>query len=66
MADLGTFLQNQSQVQITISVASAAKALEISKGTIRKAIREGKLASFLLGRRRLIYLSDLHTWIQGK
>jgi excisionase family DNA binding protein len=66
VADLGKLFQDQPQGQITTSVASAAKALEVSKETIRKAIREGKLKSFLLGRRRLIYIVDLHTWIQGK
>lgn len=56
----------QANGQITTSVASAAKALEVSKGTIRKAIREGKLPSVLLGRRRLIFVEDLLIWVKGE
>ena len=66
MADLGRLIQHQAQGQITASVATSAKALDVSKGRLRKDIREGKLKSVLLGRRRLIFIEDLLAWVKGE
>jgi excisionase family DNA binding protein len=49
-----------------MSVAAAAFAIGLSKGTIRKAIREGQLASYLVGRRRVLLITDLMAWVKGE
>lgn len=52
--------------RLAMSVAAAAFAVGLSKGTIRKAIREGSLASYLVGRRRVLFIADLLSWVKGK
>jgi excisionase family DNA binding protein len=57
---------SQANDRIATSVAAAALAVGLSKGTIRKAIREGKLASYLVGRRRVLLIADLMAWVKGE
>jgi excisionase family DNA binding protein len=49
---------------LATSVANAALSIGVSKGTIRSAIRENKLQSHLIGRRRVIFIEDLLSWIR--
>lgn len=52
--------------RLATSVAGAATALGLSEGTIRAAIRENKLPSYLVGRRRVLLMADLLAWVTGK
>jgi excisionase family DNA binding protein len=57
---------SQANDRIATSVAAAAITVGLSKGTIRKAIREGKLPSYLVGRRRVLLIADLMAWVKGE
>jgi len=52
--------------RIATSVAGAASTFGMSEGTIRAAIRENKLPSYLVGRRRVLLIADLLAWVTGK
>ena len=39
--------------QYTVTIANTAKALNVSRPTVYKLIRDGKLATFMIGSRRL-------------
>jgi len=56
----------QANNRIATTVAAAAIDVGLSKGTIRKAIREGKLPSYLVGRRRVLLIADLMAWVKGE
>ena len=56
----------QANDRIATSVAAAALAVGLSKGTLRKAIRDGKRSSYLVGRRRVLFISDLMAWVKGE
>ena len=47
----------------TLSVRAAAKALGIGRTKLYEMLNEGRLRSFLLGRRRLILQEDLNSLI---
>jgi excisionase family DNA binding protein len=47
----------------SVSVPVATHLSGVGKTTVYKAIAEGDLKSFTLGRRRLILVSDLRDWL---
>lgn len=50
--------------RLSYSVAESARALGVSISTIERAVREGSLPSFTLGRRRLIPADGLAAWVR--
>jgi len=48
-----------------LSVVEVSAALSLSRGTVEKLIRDGRLKSISLGRRRLIDLQDLDELISN-
>jgi len=51
--------------QITVSLKDTAKALGISRPTVYKLIHEGKLATFMIGSRRLTTPQAIRNCIQS-
>jgi excisionase family DNA binding protein len=49
---------------IAVSPAQAAKLAGVGRTTIYEALGSGALASYLVGRRRLILITDLEAWIR--
>ena len=50
----------------TMSIADAAKALNISRPTIYKEIQQGRLQTFTIGRRRLVTPDALRSYVAGR
>ncbi|ELF6207506.1 helix-turn-helix domain-containing protein [Pseudomonas putida] len=49
---------------LSVSVEEAARLTSHSRSGIYEAIASGELKAFKLGRRRLILVSELKTWIE--
>jgi excisionase family DNA binding protein len=52
--------------QFAYSTDEAAQSLGVSRPTIYKLLAEGQLASFTIGRRRLIARSELERLVSGE
>ena len=50
----------------TMTIADAAKALNVSRPTIYKFIQNGKLQTFTIGRRRLLTPEALNKFIRSR
>jgi len=51
---------------LTITIADAAKALNISRPTIYKEIQKGRLKTFTIGRRRFVTPAALNDYIADR
>ena len=51
--------------QVTVSITNTAKALGVSRPTVYKLIRNGKLETFMIGSRRLTTPEAIRKCIQS-
>lgn len=57
-------MESSTQV-LTTSVSDIARQLGLSERTIHRLIRSGEIASFKIGRRRLIPVERVRAWLSG-
>lgn len=50
---------------LAVSVGTAADMLDLSESTIRKAIDQGALPAFRVGRAVRIFVSELEAWAKA-
>lgn len=50
----------------SLSIADAARALNISRPTIYKEIQHGRLQTFTIGRRRLVSPDSLRDYVKAR
>lgn len=53
-------------MRLAYSIGETAQAVRVSVSTIERAIRDGEIASFKLGRRRLVSAEALAAWVRRK
>lgn len=51
---------------LILSVAQVGPALNVSEGTVRKLIHSKELEAFQVGRRWLVPLNSLESWLDKK
>lgn len=56
--------QAQQIAPLSVSVEDAAKIVGYSRSGVYELIASGDLKAFKLGRRRLILMTELKTWIE--
>jgi excisionase family DNA binding protein len=52
------------KIQLALGLQEAAEAVGLSQWTLRKYVREGKIAAIRLGRRVLVEPSELHRLVE--
>jgi excisionase family DNA binding protein len=52
--------------RLILGVKEGAKALGVSKDTLRRRIREGKLKSVCIGRRILLQTGEIKRFLEGE
>lgn len=56
--------QNQQISPLSVSVEDAARVVGYSRSGVYELIASGELKAFKLGRRRLILMSELKSWVE--
>lgn len=57
---------NETQTPIAVSVKHACALLSVGKSTLWSMLKEHKLDSILIGRKRLVLLHSIHSFVESQ